>query len=132
MKRFAYLGLAAAMFFVTSSSFGAIKLKTEGQAWLDVHTDPAAINVEGNWYARDWGTIALIQPNDSREVTGSGDGWEVVGVVSGKKVYLLFCSRGDAVYSAIVTSVSNSEMDGNWERGLMKEEGKGKRMIMTK
>jgi len=132
MKRLAYLALAAVMFFAFSSSLGAQRLKTKGQAWLDAHTDPAAINVAGNWYEHDWGTIALIQAKDSREVTGSGDGWDINGVVSGNKVYLLFSAHGEVMYSAILTAVSNSDLNGSYEHGLMKEEGKGKRMDMTR
>ena len=132
MQRYLHMALAAVLLFASPSSLGAQRLKAKGQAWLDAHTDPAAINVEGNWYDHDWGTIALRQAKDSRDLTGAGDGWDVDGVVSGKKVYLLFCSRGNAVYSAILTFVSNTELNGTWERGLMKEEGKGKRMDMTR
>ncbi len=132
MRRLVYLTLAFGIFLAFSGSLAAQRLKTKGHAWLDSHTDPAAINVAGNWYEHDWGTIALIQAKDSREVTGSGDGWNIVGVVSGNKVYLLFSAHGEVMYSAILTAVSNSDLNGSYERGLMKQEGKGKRMDMTR
>ena len=48
------------------------------------------------------------------------------------KVYLLFTWKGTVAYSAILTAASETELKGSYVRGLMKEEGNGKPMDMTR
>jgi hypothetical protein len=132
MKRLVYLVLGAAMILTPCASRASKKVAFQGQDWLDAQSDPAAVNVDGRWSAKGWGVIILHQMRGSRQVSGTSDSWDFTGVVSGKKVYLIISTSGFVVYSAILTSASDSELSGTYERGLMKEEGKGRRMDLTK
>jgi len=107
-------------------------LDKRGKTWLDAHANAALINVDGNWYAREWGQIVLNQTKNSREVTGNGDGWDITGVVSGKQLFLLFSSRGGIVYSAILSGDDEKSLDGSYIKGLFKENTKGKSMHLIK
>jgi hypothetical protein len=130
-KSFPVLLLVGAVLAVTGA-LSAQKLATEGMAWLSTHTQPAAVNVSGVWNAKEWGKITLNQAQDSREVTGNGDGWGITGVVSGKTVYLLFSGRGRVEYSAELTFESESSLDGKYCRFLMKKDSKTKPMHLAK
>jgi hypothetical protein len=110
----------------------AARVDKEGKEWLGRHTDPAAINVNGFWYEAHWGTISLEQAQDASAVKGSGDGWDVTGVVSGKQVYLLFSNKGSIEYSAILAPSSDTVLDGGYTRGLMSEHATGKTMHMIR
>ena len=107
-------------------------LDAKGKKWLDTHASPALINVDGNWYARDWGQIVLNQARNSRDVTGNGDGWDITGVVSGKQLFLLFSGSGGLTYSAVLTGDGEMSLDGSYKRGLMKDNTKGKSMHLIK
>jgi hypothetical protein len=71
-------------------SLTATKGEVEGKAWLDAQKDPSAINVNGTWDSEEWGTFHLLQAEGSREVSGNGGGYEITGVVSGKRLFMLF------------------------------------------
>ena len=120
------------MILILVAGLSAGNLDTKGKAWLAAHNDPAAINVKGDWYAKEWGKIILNQAEGSKDVTGSGDGWEITGVVSGKQVFLLFSNRGRVTYSAELTSQSDGSLDGSYTRGFMGDKSKGKSMHLTK
>ena len=133
MKRLLCSFLTIVALLVLAPSMNAkTPLNTSGKAWLDTHADAALINVDGNWFAREWGPIILNQTKNSKEVTGNGDGWDITGVVSGKQVFLLFSNRGGVVYSAILTGNGKASLDGSYTRGLMKDSSKGKSMHLTK
>lgn len=92
----------------------------EGKAWLDACAiDPAALNVTGLWRSQDWGRISLNQREDSRRLIGSGDGWEISGVVSGKTVCLLFSNKGKIAYSARLTAEGSATLTGVYAKGLL-------------
>jgi len=120
------------MILILVAGLSAGNLDTKGKAWLAAHNDPAAINVKGDWYAKEWGKIILNQAEGSKDVTGSGDGWEITGVVSGKQVFLLFSNRGRVTYSAELTSQSDGSLDGSYTKGFMGDKSKGKSMHLTK
>jgi len=133
MKRLLCAFLAIVALLVLAPSMNArTPLKKNGRVWLDAHADAALINVDGNWFAREWGPIILNQTKDSREVTGNGDGWDITGVVSGKQVFLLFSSHGGVVYSAALTGDGEMTLDGSYTKGLMKDTTKGKSMRLIK
>ena len=124
------LAIGAVLIFALSASAGDVD--TKGKEWLDAHKDPAAINVNGKWHAREWGRVTLIQSEGSRDVTGDGDGWKITGVVSGKQIFLLFHNRGKVNYSAELTADSDSKLNGAYSRGFMTEKTKHKPMLLTK
>jgi hypothetical protein len=133
MKRLLCSFLVIVAIFVLVPSVNARNfLDVRGKKWLDAQANPALINVDGNWYARDWGQIVLNQTKDSREVTGNGDGWDITGVVSGKQLFLLFSGRGGLVYSAVLTGNGEMNLEGSFTNGLMKNTTKGKPMRLIK
>src|ERR1039457_200438 len=73
----------------------AAKVEGRGQEWLDEHKDAPQVNITGSWQSPDWGTLTLTQAEGSREVGGRDRRFELVGIVSGREVYLLFTKRRD-------------------------------------
>ncbi len=106
--------------------------EASGKPWLDEHPEPPAMNVDGAWRGGKWNKIVLAQAEHGGALHGKADGWDVQGVVSGNHVYLLFSSYGDVAYSAVLTAAGGNELKGSYVRGLMKEEGQGKPMDMTR
>ena len=132
MKKGLFLLLAVSVVLMLAVGLSAKNLDTKGKAWLDAHSEAAAINVNGNWHAKEWGKVVLNQAQGSRDLTGRGDGWDITGVVSGKQVFLLFSNRGTVVYSAELTSESDTSLNGSYSKGFMSEKTKGKSMHLTK
>ena len=132
MKKSPFLLLAVSVVLMLVVGLSAKNLDTKGKAWLDAHSEAAAINVNGNWHAKEWGKVVLNQAQGSRDLTGRGDGWDITGVVSGKQVFLLFSNQGTVVYSAELTSESETSLNGSYSKGFMSEKTKGKSMHLTK
>jgi hypothetical protein len=103
-----------------------------GKSWLDGHTEPPAINVNGTWHGSDWGEMDLNQTGGNRELKGKCDKWDINGVVSGNHVYLLFSSYGDVAYSAVLTAAGDKVLDGSFSKGLKAEDTNGKPMHLFK
>jgi hypothetical protein len=103
-----------------------------GKTWLDGQTELAAINVNGTWHGSEWGDFILHQTQGSRELKGNCDKWDINGVVSGNRVYLLFSSYGDVTYSAVLTAAGDKVLDGSYSKGLKAEDTNGKPMHLTK
>src|SRR5580692_2465151 len=82
------------------TSLTAAKVEVEGKAWLDSQKDAAEINVNGAWDSEEWGAFHLIQAQGSREVSGNGGGYEITGVVSGKRLFMLFSEKHTVEYCA--------------------------------
>jgi hypothetical protein len=95
-------------------SLTAAKVEVEGKAWLDAQKDPPAINVNGAWDADDWGTLRLNQAEGSRDVTGNGAGYDIVGVVSGKRLFLLFAEKHTVAYCATLSSNGENSLEGTY------------------
>jgi hypothetical protein len=95
--------LALSLIFVISVSAEA---KEDPWIWLSQISgnDPPEINITGKW--RDtagtgmltWGEGFLNQ--DQNKVTGVIGDYNVIGIVSGKKVYLVFLYRDRIYYTA--------------------------------
>ena len=120
-----------AMLLVTGVVFGQ-RVDKKGKAWLAQHKEPSQINVTGNWSTADWGTIVLKQAEGSREVTGSGDGWRIDGVVSGMKIYLLFSHKGKVNYCAELEAESEVLLTGQYSNGMMRPKAKLRPMALLK
>ena len=93
---------------------GAAKVEVEGKAWLDAQKDPAAISVNGVWDSEEWGALHLTQAEGSRDVSGNGGGYDILGVVSGKSVFLLFSERHTVDYCATLTTNGENSLTGTY------------------
>jgi hypothetical protein len=120
-----------------STSLTATKGEVEGKAWLETQKDPAEINVKGTWESEEWGTFHLMQTDGSREVSGNGGGYEITGVVSGKRLFMLFFSRRALDYCATLSPNGENGLIGTYSgrrtllhSGLCQE--KSRPMNMTK
>jgi hypothetical protein len=100
--------LAAGLVFLSVIAF-ASKVEDRGKAWLDEQKDPPGFNVTGTWTAEDWGALQLTQAEGSRDVTGKGGKYELVGAVSGKRLFLIFHIDGNVKFCATL----NSDADNN-------------------
>jgi hypothetical protein len=132
MTKWPSLVLPLALVLALSIGLSAGDLDTKGKAWLGTHNDAAAINVNGSWHSKDWGTVTLIEAQGSRDVSGDGDGWDITGVVSGKQVFLLFSQKGKVNYSAKLTSETETSLNGSYARGFLEEKSKVKPMLLIK
>jgi len=107
--------LAFSLIFVISFSAEA---KEDPWIWLSKITgnDPPEINITGKW--RDtagtgmltWGEGFLTQ--DQNKVTGVIGDYNVIGIVSGKKVYLVFLYRNRIYYTARHSSLFRMSLLG--------------------
>jgi hypothetical protein len=105
----------------------------EGRAWLEANRKAAPeINVTGIWQAADWGRIPLSQKEGRRTIIGSGDGWDISGVVSGKEVYLIFSSRGQVKFSAKLTAQGSGVLDGTYTSGILSDSSKTRPLRLSK
>lgn len=118
-------------------SLGAAKVEVEGKAWLDAQKDPPEINVNGAWDSEEWGAFLLTQPEGSREVTGKGGDYDITGVVSGKRLFMLFSTKHTVDYCATLSSNGEKSLTGTYsdrksrlKSGLCQESSRP--MIMTK
>ena len=95
---------------------------------------PADVNVNGVWESPDWGKVILNQPAGSRDITGEGDGWRVDGSVDGKKVRLTFSHKRTrrVMYTAELTAISDTKLEGRYSKGMLREDTKGKSMVLTR
>ena len=96
------------------TSIAAAKVEVEGKAWLDSQKAPPEINVNGTWNSEEWGDLHLIQPEGSRDVSGNGDGYKIVGVVSGTRLFLLFAENHTVEYCATLTPNGENRMIGTY------------------
>jgi len=95
-------------------SLAAAKVEVEGKAWLDAQKDPPTINVNGTWDSDEWGTFHLVQTEGSREVSGNGGGYDIVGVVSGNRLFLLFAEKHTVEYCATLSSNGENSLAGTY------------------
>jgi hypothetical protein len=95
-------------------TLAAAKVEVEGKAWLDSQKDPAEINVNGAWGSEEWGDFHLLQAEGSRDVTGNGGGYDIVGVVSGKRLFLLFSTRHTVEYCATLSPSGENSLTGTY------------------
>jgi hypothetical protein len=103
----------------------------EGKLWLEGKADPAEISVNGIWMGETWGSVTLFQAPGSRDVTGKGDAWDVRGVVSGKKLFLLFSDKGKIEYSAELSGQGAGSLDGRYVEGLLSDRQTGRSIHLS-
>jgi hypothetical protein len=109
------LAVTLLLLFISFPTFlVAAKVGVEGKAWLDSQKDPAQINVNGAWDSDEWGTFHLIQAEGSREVSGNGGGYEITGVVSGKRLFMLFSEKDTVEYCATLSPNGENSLVGTY------------------
>lgn len=137
MKRLVVTAVLLLLCVSSPTSLTAGKVEDQGKAWLDAQKDPAAINVNGTWDSGEWGILLLTQAEGSREVSGNGGGYGITGVVSGKRLFLLFTTKDTVEYCATLSPVGDQSLTGSYsnrksrlKKGLCQE--KTRPMNMTK
>jgi len=104
----------------------------DGKSWLAANTQPAEINVDGSWKSDDWGHVILHQSNDAREITGTSDNCQIQGVASGKKIFLVFYSKGQLAYTAELSPTEDGALTGRYERGILRQDSKYRAMKLRR
>ncbi|MGZ3534536.1 MAG: hypothetical protein ACXU9K_04865 [Thermodesulfobacteriota bacterium] len=137
MRSFIVLFLTLSLIFVISSTSGAAKQEDDPWLWLNKISggEPPKIDITGKW--RDtqgtgsftWGEGHLRQ--EQNKVTGIIGDYKVIGIVSGKKVYLVFLYR-DRVYYTARLEMSQDLLTGNYFNAKDKEQKKGYPTSFTK
>ena len=128
VRRILLVALVAGM---SALAFGQNQAQ-EGKAWLDANQEPAAINVTGVWKGGEWGRISLNQREGGRKIIGTGDGWDISGVVSGNNVCLLFFHKEKIAYSAKITAESPALLTGVYASGLLSSNSKTRPLRLSK
>ena len=95
-------------------SLPAAKVEVEGKAWLDAQKDPPEMNVNGAWNSEEWGDFHLVQTEGSREVSGNGGGYQIAGVVSGKRLFMLFYEHHTVDYCATLSPNGENSLAGTY------------------
>ena len=118
------------------SNSGAAK---EEDPWLWLNKisggEPPEVNVTGKWRDTEgsgtftWGEGTLRQ--EQNKVTGVIGDYNVIGIVSGKRVYLVFLYKNSVYYSARL-EMTNNLLTGNYFKGKDKEQKKGYPTSFTK
>jgi len=137
MRSFTVLFLAFSLIFVLSSTSRAAKQEEDPWPWLEKISggESPEIDITGKW--RDtqgtgtftWGEGNLRQ--EQNKVTGVIGDYNIIGIVSGKKVYLVFLYRGKVYYTARL-ELSQNLLTGNYFDAKDKEQKKGYPTSFTK
>jgi hypothetical protein len=114
MKRLMITATLVLLCISFPTSLTAAKVEVEGKAWLDAQKDPAAINVNGAWDSDEFGALHLLQTDGSRDVSGNGGGYEITGVVSGTRLFMLFGSSHTVDYCAVLSANGDSSLMGTY------------------
>ena len=134
---FVLLTMSFVLLFATSLSAGT--LDGRGKAWLDAQTDAPAMIVNGTWSSDVFNDIHLVQDAGSRNVTGVGYGYNITGVVSGKRLYLIFASGHTVQYCAVLNAGNDGTLMGSYSNRVTRLrfgaglcQGYSRPMFMTK
>lgn len=84
--------------------------------WLSDQTQPPALRMAGTWTSQDWGRATFRQ--SGRIVEGSLGDYDVRGVVSGRRAYLLLSYADWNYYSVILEEVHPGTLAGNFSRAF--------------
>jgi hypothetical protein len=114
MKRLMITATSLLLCIFFPISLAAAKVEVEGKAWLDAQKDPAAINVNGAWDSDELGALHLLQADDSRDVRGNGGGYEITGVVSGTRLFMIFASSHTVEYCAVLSPNGDNSLIGTY------------------
>lgn len=129
MRSFITVCLTLSLIFVISSTSGA---RQEDDPWLWLNKisggEPPEINISGKWRDAEgtgtftWGEGHLRQ--EQNKVTGAIGDYNIIGIVSGKRVYLVFLYKNSVYYTARL-EMSQNLLTGNYFKARDKEQKKG-------
>ncbi|MFO7558632.1 MAG: hypothetical protein R6X10_07350 [Desulfobacterales bacterium] len=130
MRLSAILVLLFSFMIIISCSLGKLK-QSEVDTWLNAisGSESPALDISGNWYdAKEkylfgWGEGYLQQ--DHNKVRGAIGSYNIKGIVSGKKVYLVFISGGTVYYMAYLEMLEDGLLVGNYFEADDKELERG-------
>ncbi len=83
-------------------------------AYLQQNKSTTRTNVEGIWYAPEWGIVALNQTPGGTITGGFQDWYAAQGSVSGKNVRLALMDNSWTEYTMELTRVSNEHLKGSY------------------
>jgi hypothetical protein len=73
------------------------------------------MNVNGSWDSEEWGELHLTQTQGNRYVSGNMAGYDLTGVVSGKRLFLLIHGgNGKVDYCATLTAEADNKLSGGY------------------
>ncbi len=133
MRSFLTLFIILSLVFVISCASRSIR-QTETDPWLWLITisggKPPEIDITGKWhdahaqgsYWFGWGEGYLRQ--EQNKISGAIGSYNIIGVVSGKIVYLVFLSGGTVYYTARLEMFQDL-LTGNYFKANDKEQRKG-------
>lgn len=116
--------------FVLSCTIGALK-KEEVDPWLKTISGdmPHELNLTGKWYDPNgnvmmgWGEGYMRQ--EGNKVNGAIGSYNIRGVVSGKKVYLIFLHGGSVYYTGRFEMFEGDLLVGNYFEANDKKQENG-------
>jgi len=132
MRSFKIVFFILSFIFVISCASGGLKQK-EVDPWLNwLNTisggQPPEINLTGRWSDIQgsgmftWGEGYLRQ--EQNKINGAIGDYNIIGVVSGKIIYLVFLYRGTVYYTARLEMFQDM-LTGNYFKAKDKEQTKG-------
>jgi hypothetical protein len=128
-----WTALVLGIMFLSVAAASAQTVAQEGKTWLDRNAQPAEMNVNGAWQSEDWGELKLEQAEGSRDLTGTGDKWDITGVAGGTTAFLVFHDKkGKIAYSAELSAEGEKTLKGRYSKKLMTESSKNKPMLLTR
>lgn len=78
--------------------------------WLTASAGTSRLNIEGSWYAEDWGHGHLAQ--NGNKVTGHIGRYPVHGVINGTTMYLAATDEGWTSYTIVVKYARPGVLEG--------------------
>jgi len=138
MRKLMFLLLTLSLVLVISSISGAAK-QSEDDLWLWLNKisggEPPEVDITGKWRDTEgtgtftWGEGYLRQ--EQNKVRGVIGDYNVIGVVSGKRVYLVFLYKNSVYYTARLEMLRDL-LTGNYYKANDKEQRKGYPTSFTK
>jgi hypothetical protein len=89
---------------------------SKGSGWLSDQMLPPEADVSGTWQSADWGKSFLSQ--NGRTVRGYIGDYQVEGVVSGTKAYLVLSQGSWQYYSVILERPAPNLLIGYYSRSI--------------
>ena len=114
MKQLTFAMMFLLLYISFPTSLPAAKVEVEGKAWLDAQKDPPEMNVNGVWDSEEWGDFHLTQADGSRDVSGNGGGYHIMGVVSGKRLFMLLFANHTVDYCATLSPNAENSLAGSY------------------
>ncbi len=127
MRKLSCFAVIVVLAVCAASCSGALPA-VKGSDWLaSKATEPPGMNISGNWNSPSWSLVIIKQ--EGAELSGTGDGWPMEGVVSGKTAYFVFFNETQekVFYTAELEPGEDNALIGHYSKyGLVGEKGANK------